>query len=405
MSVAQTHVPIPAHVPPELIRDFDLHHPPGTDDSGQTRDIHVLWKHVQDTYPPVFWTPRYGGHWIATRFKEVERLVMEHEKFSNRESFVPRGVFPTLIPVALDPPDHGAYRRLMVPAFAPIMLEKATTRAREVAIEIIERIKPRGHCEFVTEFAYAMPVITFLTLINLPPEDYLYLREVSHKLLPTSPTVAQGWEEMSNYVRGQINSRRAAPKEDFISSLLTAEVRGRKLTDDEVFSMCLLTVSGGLDTVMTMMTFAANYLAQCPVPRQQLAAHSVNLDTAVEEIARRFGTSNLGRIVREDIMFGDVQLRKDDMVIGIYPLAGLDENMNSDPLTLDLNRKQPRHLDFGSGVHTCIGNRLAKRELKIFLEEWFSRIPDFRLADGFEPRMSSGVINRMDELQLVWERT
>lgn len=127
------------------------------------------------------------------------------------------------------------------------------------------------------------------------------------------------------------------------------------------------------------------------------------LDDAVEEITRRFGTSNLGRIVREDCELGGNQLKQGDHVLGFYQVAGLDERVNPDPMTFDPRRKGRKHLNFGSGPHTCLGARLARREIRVFLEEWIAKMPDCRLAKGWEPQMATGVINNMHELQIEWD--
>jgi len=400
---AMEQVAIPAHVPRDLVRDLDLYALPGLE-SGHTLDVHALWKNVQDTHPPVFWTPHYGGHWVVTRYAEIEKLLFEHERFSSSEPFVPRGVIPLQIPVQFDPPQHGPFRKLLMPAFAPKVLARATERARAAAVEIIERLRPEGSCEFVQDFAGTMPVIAFLTLIDLPEEDYAYLRGVAVRMSsPADPAAPAAWAEMSAYVQGHIDERRKAPRDDFITSLLTAKVGGRPLTSEEIFGMCLLIVGGGLDTVVSMTSFAAAHLAQHPEARADLLAHPDRMASAVEEIARRFGTSNLGRQVRQDTTLGGVDIPEGDIVMALIPLAGLDETVTDDPMALDFSRGRPRHLAFGIGPHTCIGNTLARREIRIFLEEWLSRIPDFRLAAGTMPHVTTGIVNSVADLHLEWD--
>lgn len=394
---------IPGHVPPELVRDLDIYSPPGMQ-GHTTEDVHALWKDVQANNPPLFWTPRHGGHWIATRYTEIERMLREFAIFSSAEPFIPRDTLPLQLPVQLDPPEHMKFRKLLMPAFSPKMLASATDRARRAAIEIIERIRPRGECEFVVDFAGTMPVIAFLTLVNLPEEDYAYLRGLAiHMSKPTHPKSPQAWAEVSEYVRHHIELRKKQPQDDLISSMLVADVGGRKMTDEEIFAMCLVVVGGGLDTVVSMTSFAACYLAQHPEKRHELIENPEYLADAPEEIARRFGTSNLGRIVRADTVLGGVELRAGDMIVGIFPTAGLDETVNPDPMTLDFTRKGRRHLAFGTGVHTCIGNNLARREIRIFLEEWVARIPDFRLTPGKPPQMTTGLVNSMESLHLSWD--
>ena len=193
------------------------------------------------------------------------------------------------------------------------------------------------------------------------------------------------------------------PRDDFITSILSGQVAGRPLTDDEIFSMCLLIVGGGLDTVVSMTSLAASYLAQHPELRRMIAARPELLDNAVEEIARRFGTSNLGRLVRKATEIAGAKMKAGDIVLCLFPLAGLEVRVNDDPMTLNFERKRPKHLAFGTGPHTCIGNRLAKREIRIFLEEWFKRIPDFRLVEGCMPRVRTGIVNSVERLDLEWD--
>ena len=393
---------VPSHVPPDLVRDIDIYAPPGIE-GRTTHDVHALWKTVQDSNPPVFWTPHHGGHWIATRYNEIERMLREFAAFSSSEPFLPRNTLPLQLPVQLDPPDHMKFRKLLMPAFTPRMLAAATDRARRAAVEIIERIRPQGECEFVEDFAGTMPIVAFLTLVNLPEEDYSYLRGLAiYMSKPTHPKSPQAWSEVSDYVRHHIELRKKQPQDDLISSMLQADVGGRKMTDEEIFSMSLVVVGGGLDTVVSMTSFAACYLAQHPEKRRELIENPDYMNDAPEEIARRFGTSNLGRIAREDTSLGGAELRKGDMIVGIFPAAGLDETINPDPMTLDFTRKGRRHLAFGTGVHTCIGNNLARREIRIFLEEWLARIPDFRLTPGKPPKMTTGLVNSMESLHLSW---
>jgi cytochrome P450 len=394
---------VPAHVPPALVFDFDMYNPPGFDPAG-VADIHEIWKQLHATHPKIFWTPRYGGHWVVTRFAEIARMQQEFESFSNHEPFIPRGVVPPTVPNWLDPPQHGPFRRLLMPAFLPKNLISVTDKARGVAIKIIERLAPTGRCEFVGDFAGAMPVIALLTLIQMPAEDHEYLRGLAMeaaKVVGPGATAANA--RMEEYVRARIAERRAEHQGDFISSLVHGEVEGRKLTDEEAYQLCYLVIAGGLDTVVSTMSFACAYLARHPEARAQIRAHPEKLDNAVEEIMRRFSTSNLGRIVRRQVELGGQKLREGDMIIGAFPLAGMDETVNADPMRFDILRDKPKHLSFGTGPHTCVGAPLARRELKIFLQEWLQRIPNFSIRPDTLPRVTTGLVNSAVELQLVWD--
>ncbi len=391
----------PAHVPPELVFDFDLYDGPGLG-GGHSSDIHARWKEFQDRHPPIFWTPRNGGHWAVTRFDAIREAAIDGARFSSRDIFVPQGTAPFLIPTNADAPLHSRYRRLMDPFFTPSALARVADEARGAAIELIERIKPRGRCEFVSEFASVMPVVAFMALVSLPRGDLDYLLEIAGKFSPSNPESAQAWADLSGYVRKQLDLRRAAPQDDFMSTVLAAEINGRKLTEEEIFSMSLLVVAGGLDTVAISISFAAAFLAQSPAHRRELIEHPERIDNAINEMLRRFGVSNIGRVVVEDTEFRGVPMRAGESLLLMYPLAGLDETVTPDPLTVDYQRKAPRHMVFGTGPHTCIGNWLGKRELRLFIEEWLKRIPDFEIAPGTEPKGVCRITNSLEELHLVW---
>lgn len=391
----------PAHVPDNLVRDFDMYEGPVRGQSHYP-DIHREWKAFQDANPPVFWTPHNGGHWAIMTYDLVQEAALKPGTFSNRDIFIPQGTSPFLAPSNVDGPLHLQFRRVLNPFFGPKPLKRATDEARALTIKLIEKIKPNGGCEFMKEFASVMPVIAFMSLIDLPREDLDHLLSIAGKFSPSNPEHPKAWADLSTYVAGRIEIRRKEPGDDFLSHMLTSTVDGRPLTDAEMFSMALLVIAGGLDTVAISIGFATAFLAQNPDHRRALIANPEMLDKAIDEFLRRFGISSIGRVVAHDTEFHGVHMREGDSVLLMFPLAGLDPTKNDDPLTVDFNRKVSRHLIFGTGPHTCIGNRLGKREIKLFLEEWLQRIPDFALAPGKTPKVTAGVLNNLEELHLVW---
>lgn len=393
--------PRPAHVPEDLVFDFDLYDGPGLG-GRSSPDIHAEWKAWQDRHPAVFWTPRNGGHWALTRWDVIRQAALDPARLSSKDIFVPQGTAPFLIPTNADAPLHPRYRRLMDPFFSPAALLRVTDEARAVAIEMIERIQPSGGCEFMATFARIMPVVAFMVLVNLPREDLDYLLGVAGKFSPSDPEHESAWADLGGYVRRQIDLRRDNPQGDFMSALLEAEILGRKLTEDEIFSMSLLTVSGGLDTVAISIGFACAHLARHPEHRRELIEHPERIDNAINEMLRRYGISNIARVAVEDIVIDGVTIKAGESVLLMYPLGGLDDAVTPNPLTVDYQRPSPQHMVFGTGPHTCIGNRLGKREIRLFIEEWLKRIPDFAIAPGTEPKGHCGITNGIEELHLVW---
>ena len=392
--------PKPAHVPDALVRDFDMSHCTRADG-----DVHRFWKEeAQNSKPDIFWTPHHGGHWVATRAADFDVIMADTATFSNAEFVIPKGVVPKLIPLQMDPPEHTQYRKVIMPFFLPRALAPVETKAREMAVSIIDKLAPRGECEFVSEFAGSMPIVAFLTLMQLPEADLQKLRDLSSAATKTHDVEAStaAWDELGDYIRFWIKKRRDNPGDDPLSAAVFAEVDGRPISEDEIFSMSLLLLGGGLDTVAAMMSFFAHHLATHIDLQNRIRNNHDTIPHAVQELARRYGISNIARIVAKDTEFKGIAMKQGDMVLIPMSLYGLDERLHQCPMDADLDREDTTHTAWGKGNHVCVGKVLAQKELAIFLQEWTARIPEFRVKTGTMPVFSTSLINSVEELHLNW---
>lgn len=392
----------PSHVPVELVFDFDVYQPPGA-----TTDFHAALKRMHTSgAPEIFWTPRHGGHWVVTRGADMYPIFADHEHFSNRMLTVPKsrnhGI--TLYPIHADLPTHTAYRALLNPSFAPKSVATLEAKARELAIELIENLKPQGKCNFVTDFAQHLPIQVFMSIVDVPSIDRKQLLTWADGMVrPEKPEdVFVTIKNIFAYSARKIAERRAQPGDDLISKLTRAQVNGRLMTDEEITGMVSLVLIGGMDTVVSAMAFAANFLAGSPKHRHQLIERPELIPKAVDELLRRFPIVNQGRYVAKDITIGDATMKEGDMVIMPTTLHGLDERIFPNPLEVDFERPTPIHSTFGNGPHRCPGSNLGRTELKVFLQEWLPRIPDFEIDSAGEVGMSSGVNGTIYSLPLVW---
>jgi cytochrome P450 len=391
----------PEHVPPHLVRDVDVFNLPGAEE-----DVHLAWRRLQQEGPEIFWTPRNGGHWIATRAEDIEALQLDHEHFSMAALSIPKtAASAPAIPISLDPPHHWPFRKLMQPAFLPRAVDRLEDGVRATAIRLIEALAPLGRCEFVGDFATRLPITVFMEMMDLPVADMERLRPLADTAT-RSPDVAERRKAsgaMAQYVMTYVRQRRETPGDDLISFVGRGEVDGRPISFEETLSMVVLLMFGGLDTVASMLGFVARFLAENPGHRRQLIDEPAIIPNAVEELIRRHGLVNTARLVIDDYDYNGVALRKGDQVQLPNGLAGLDERRFDDPLTVDFRRERPiKHAAFGNGPHTCPGAILARRELKVFLEEWLKRIPDFQIEPGQAPRFAVGMVNTVTVLPLVW---
>jgi len=388
----------PAHVPAELVVDFDYRRPEGPEN-----DVHLGWRRLLQG-PDIVWSPYHGGHWILTRGEDIKALIQDSAHLSSESIAIP--YFPAnQRPINLDPPHQAPYRRIIMPRLLPREIERLGGDVRQIARDAIEAIAPTGHCEFIADFAQILPIFVFMNLMGLPLEDRF-------RVLPYAEAATRGTKEehdrahleMASYIRERLDGRGYAPG-GMIERIVNSQIDGAPISDADVMSMCLLLLFGGLDTVASTLGFIARFLAENPAHRRQLVER-IDDDTfvrnAVEELVRRHGVPNIARVVREDWTYKGAPFRAGEMVLFPILMGGLDDRFVEDPLRVDFTRHFPiPHTGFGFGAHTCPGAVLARREIQIFLEEWLPRIPDFEIAGT--PRISGGSVNGVQELHLRWD--
>ena len=389
---------VPDHVPRELVVDFDYMAPPGAQD-----DVHLAWKSLH-AGPDIVWSPYYGGHWIATRGEDIEAMQKDHTRFSHRNVNIPPNNEMQIVPLELDPPEHTAYRNLITPAFLPQAIASLENDVRSLAVELLDKIAPRGECEFVAEFAKILPIVIFLRLAELPVSD----RE---QLLEWAEWAVRGDFERRNdsqralvgYISTWVEKRKADGGGDLVSLIANAQIEGKLISQERMFGMFIVVLFGGLDTVASMMGFIARFLAENPAHRRQLIENPELMVSSVDELIRRFGVANTARLITQDMEYKGIRFRKGDQIQLPNALHGLDDRKFSNPLAVDLTRKPVIHAAFGNGPHRCPGSFLARTEIKVFLQEWLKRIPDFHIREGDKPRCGSGSVNGMLYLPLAWD--
>ncbi len=400
MTSAKTQFAIPPHVPPHLVVDFDYFAPPGFE-----TDPLLAWKSVQDNYPRIFWTPRNGGHWVATRAAEIDELQTNYAVFSSSTVTIPRNEVRSL-PTEADPPYHTAMRAVVSPLFAPGTLGVVEKRARELAIRLIEGLAPQGHCEYQVDFACHLPIAVFLHLVDLPLSDRDHLVGlVETRLRDPLPEMQNAAKQnIVRYLIDVIEARRRNPGEDFISRVIQSKVDGRPISDGEIRSTMTTVLIGGLDTSAASLGFAMRFLAQSASARRALASRPTVPMMAVDELFRRHGVVTNSRMVNENVTFRGVEMRKGDPILVGRIAHGLDEERFKDPLEVNFDRANAgQHSTFGGGPHRCAGANLARLELKLALEEWLKRIPEFRLAEDKPVVFGAGISCSPLALPLCWD--
>ena len=189
-----------------------------------------------------------------------------------------------------------------------------------------------------------------------------------------------------------LDERERRPREDILSWMLRAEVDGEKLTREQILDICYLLLLAGLDTVTATLDCFTAYLAANPDRRKQIVENPKLIDGAVEEMLRtETPVMMIVRFMKQDCTLSGVHLKKGDNVVLLLGAADTDERFFEGAEAVDFERKSNRHLAFGAGPHRCLGSHLARLELRIALEEFHKRIPDYRLKEGAELVYSPGI--------------
>ncbi|MDR7101894.1 cytochrome P450 [Croceicoccus sp. BE223] len=400
-------VSAPPHVDPARVVDVDIYAP-----EGQAEDYHRAWAAIQAANPELVWTPRNEGHWIALGGEALAEVQSSWEKFSNRVIVIPKSVgeLHGLIPTTIDPPEHRPYRKLLNDSLRPSEVRGMRQSIRDVAVELIEGFRARGHCNFTEEFARIFPVRVFLAMVDVPQSDAETIRHWA--LCMTRPDMDMSFEEAKaafyDYVSPLVTERSANPGDDMISKMLDAGLTlpdgsNRPLTHDEALALVTQLLIAGVDTVVNFMGYAFLELARRPDLRQSLRDNPGGTITATNELFRRFGIVTIGREVREDMVFRGVKLKAGEMIAMPTAVHGIDPAQNECPFSVDPSRRRAPHSTFGSGTHMCPGQELARAEVAITIEEWLARIPDFRVSADSDLTNDGGIVASIRRLCLEWD--
>ena len=393
---------IPAHVPPELVVDFDIY-----GSSVGSDDYLVAWSRLQQEIGhKVIWTPRNGGHWVAMRGPGVLAVYADSARLSSDSFGVPvaEGDQVPLGALIVDPPDHHFYRGFLDKGMSLLVVRANEAAIRTRAIGLIEGFQARGHCDFVKEFGDVLPLSVFLSLVGLPLEDREMLSAWTADTVRGADLAAReaAFTNLANYLGPVIEQRRATPGDDMFSAIATLKVGERPLTQAEAVGAAIHLCMAGLDTVASLLVFVIAHLARHPELRRQLIAEPQKIPAAVSEGIRRFAIVIMSRRVRADIEFEGVSLKTNDMISAPSMLYNLDPDIYPDPLHFDLGRRVAKVATFGDGIHRCPGALLGRAELTITLQEWLKRIPEFELADEKALKVVGGIVACMEHLPLRW---
>ncbi len=382
----------PADIPAGRIIDFDI-----VRDVALKDDVFARLQAVRDASPSVAYSTANGGQWLVFGREALQRVLTESETFST--GYMSDGHMG-LIPLSLDPPEHAPWRHLLLKHFGPAQVKTLEPLVRAWAERLVGALEGRQECDFLKSVAEPLPVSVFMLLMGLPLERFdEFRRLVVQMLTPPEPgedraTRGQAGAAIAAVLAELIAERRRAPKEDLVSRLLAEEIDGRPLAQAEIMSISYLLFIAGLDTVTNAMTYGIRHLARDQALQGEIRNSPALIPATVERMLRLYTFVNTNRRVVKDTELDGAPLKAGQMVWCVLWGGSNDPTGETDG---------PRHMAFGAGHHICLGMYLARLELKVMYETWFSRIGRFTLAPDDRPAMRGGNVMAITRLLLSLE--
>lgn len=340
------------------------------------------------------------GFWALTRRADIQFVSQHPELFTSTQGValdpMPADVqrFASFF-LTMDPPEHTVYRRLISSAFTPRNVRKIEEQIHDNAVAIVDDLVGAGDIEFVEACSARLPMLTILDMLGVPSVDQPALAKAAEKLFSMSDDEYSSIEERAMDTINEImllsstgvelaKFRRANPGDDLMTSIVNAEVDGHRLTDEEIGAFLILLASAGNDTTKQATTHAMIALAANPAQRDWLMADFDNrIGLAVEEFVR-WSTPVLqfARFATQDVEVAGQQIRAGDKVGLFYCSANRDESVFTDPQRFDLSRSPNPQIGFGGGgPHFCLGNQLAKSELRNIFHELSTRLQSVEFGE------------------------
>ena len=377
--------------------DFDVLDP------GYVEDPFVIWDELRRECP-IAHTHRRGSTWLPTRYVDVTAMAHDVEHFSSLEvAVIPfegeepeEPVLPYgLPPISADPPLHSWTRRLLLPWFSHQRVDGYEAMTRQLCSSLIDGFIAEGRADAAADYAQQIPVRVIAHVLGVPnslADTFTgWVRDVL-EFADDHDRRLRGMEGLITYFIDEIARRREHPGDDLLSVLLNSQVDGAPVEESIALGIGALVLIAGVDTTWSAIGSSLWHLATHPADRRRLVADPAVMPFAIEELLRAYSPVTMARVVTKDVEFAGCPMKAGDKILMNFPAANRDPDVFEDPDKVVLDRAVNRHVAFGSGIHRCAGSNLARMELRVAVEEWLARIPEFHVEAGREVTWAGGQV-------------
>ncbi|WP_328419576.1 cytochrome P450 [Streptomyces sp. NBC_00443] len=350
--------------------------------------------------------------WLITGY-ELVRSVLADSRFSSRKELLNVGDFevPPAPPgefLLMDEPQHGRYRKPLVGKFTVRRMRLLTERIEQITADCLDAMEKAGPpTDLVSAFAKPIPTIVICELLGVPYEDRGSFQEQIDTFMggeTSDEKLIAAYTATQEYLAHLVAAKRANPTDDVLSELTDSD-----LTDEELKGISLILLAAGFDTTANMLSLGTFALLQNPAQLAALRADPALTDRAVEELLRYLSVAKtFMRTALEDVELGGRTIEAGTTVVLSYNTANRDPERFTDPHALDLQRPDTAgHLAFSHGIHQCLGQQLARVEMRVAFRALIDRFPTLRLAVPAEEvglRPETADIYGVKSLPVTWDK-
>lgn len=355
---------------------------------------------------------RANDLWALSRHRDVKAASTDPETFSNAGGIRPK--FPPLpMMIDFDAPEHVRRRRLVSAGFTPGRVREMEDHIRAICDAVIDRVCEQGSCDFVRDIAAPLPLAVIGDMLGVDEADRDDLLRWSEDMLRsqgmTTPSAIEGaalaFTEYTAYMEPVLATRReSGTEDDLVGVLVAAEIDGDRLDHDSLVHESLLILVGGDETTRHVITGGMHALQHHPEQLERLRRDPTLIPQAVEEMLRWVTPiKNMARTLTRDVELHGQHIAEGSEVLLLYPSANRDAEVFDRPEEFDITRSPNPHIAFGFGAHFCLGNQLARLELRVMFERLLRRLPDLALATGGPvPRRESNFISGIESMPVTF---
>ena len=372
---------------------------------------------LQTNAPIFFWDA--WGMWFLSRYEDCHALLRDNRlgregRGGGEPPPQQRPLFEMMGHWMLmqDPPDHTRLRSLVHKAFTPRMVAQLRPAIQQITDDLLDQVQDQGTMEIIADLAYPLPVTVICVLLGVPPADHssfhAWSDAIARSLDLTEETAvydraARAAVALTDYLDGLLAERRARPQDDLLSALVAVEEQGERLTRAELFAICALLLMAGHETTVNLIGNGTLALLRHPDQWQSLRQNPGLVQSAVEELLRYDSPVQLTeRGALEDITYKGHVFRRGQKVGFLLGAANRDPAQFADPATLDLARRENRHLAFGGGIHYCLGAPLARLEGEVAFLTLARRLPRLALVSDTATYRDNYVLRGLDTLPVTF---